>query len=147
MVIITPHAVHSRRWEEDGSFAKVLAGEFPSCHLITSNQNKLASNRGFGVNFPRWSLNIRLLYNNSLTDRLISDQNLPFADFQARSSSFRQTVLWKDIWLLGNEVWVSMFLETWNLFCWKWMLEYLIKQYQQFLSKLIYKGKSWQKEL
>lgn len=22
-------------------------------HLITSNQNKLASNRGFGVNFPR----------------------------------------------------------------------------------------------
>ena len=61
---------------------------------------------------------------------------------QACSLSFTQKVLWKDIWLLVTEIWVSMLLETQNIFfAGKCMLEYIIRQYQSFLSKLVYKLK------
>ena len=41
-----------------------------------------------------------------------------------------------------TEIWVSMLLETQNIFfAGKCMLEYIIRQYQSFLSKLVYKLK------
>ena len=102
------------------------------------------------LNFRGWSLTIRPLYNNCLIDGFISDQNLSFASMQACSMSFTQKVLWKDIWLLVTEIRVSMLLETQNLFCWKCikcMLEYRIRRYQSFLSKLVQKVKRRLKEL
>ena len=74
-----------------------------------------------GFNFHRWLLNIPLLCNNWLPDCFISDQNLPYAAMQACSLIFKQKILCKDIWLLVTEIWVSMFLETHALFCWKCM--------------------------
>ena len=66
------YAVLSIRFEEGGYVSEAPAWEFTSWYPITSNHNKLASNR--------WSLNIHLFYNNCLIDHFISDQNLPFAD-------------------------------------------------------------------
>ena len=116
--------VLSIRFEEDCYLGKATAGEkyekqFSSCYPITSIQKELATNGFFLVT----SVNISLLYNNCLTDRFISDQNLPFANMQACSLSFTQKVLWKAIWLLVTKNWVSIFLETQNLFfagnvCW-----------------------------
>ena len=42
----------SIRFEEGGYLGKALAGEYLSCYLITSIQNKLDSNRVFGVKIP-----------------------------------------------------------------------------------------------
>ena len=65
-----------------------MKNNFP-LYPITSIQKELATNGFFLVT----SVNISLLYNNCLTDRFISDQNLPFANMQACSLSFTQKVL------------------------------------------------------
>ena len=87
-----------------------------------------------------------------LTDFLISDQNLPFADMQACSLNFTQKFLWKGIigyLLLKFELVCSNKLKIcffwWK--CMKCMLEYMIRQYKSFLSKFFCKGKSRRKEL
>ena len=127
--------------------------KIPSCYPIISIKNKLASNRVLLLNFHWWFSNICLLYNNCLTDHFITDQNLAFADMQACFLSFTQTVHWKDIWLLVTEIFVSMFLESQNLFFFfllemYWMYaEYMIRQYQLFLSKLVHKAEIQLKEL
>ena len=111
------YAVLSIRFEEGGYVSEAPAWEFPSWYPITSNHNKLASNR--------WSLNIHLFYNNCLIDHFISDQNLPFADmlpgFHTRSPLTEHMVN-------GDQNLSQLFLgNTKSFFCWrcmKCMLDY-----------------------
>ena len=68
------------RFEEVGYLSVALAREFPSCYLITSIYKKWLQAEFLVLNYPSWSLNIHLFYNNCSPDCSISDQNLSFAD-------------------------------------------------------------------